>query len=577
MKYIDIIKENRQLEKSLSGEKYRIAIITNITVNQIKEILEFDLRSKGIFAEVTFGDYDNIVQDSIRFSDADLVIIFWEIANLIDGLEEKCYLMDSKQLDTLSSRFENDINLVIKNLKSVPLVIVNKFTNSAFDSFVLSDSPLIKLSKQGNLMLEKLSSNNVIAVNLEKIFNKLSIDNSIDTRQFQSSKALYSINFFKTYVNAINPAIMSIKGFSKKILVLDCDNTLWDGIVGEDGLSGLQMSDLTPKGKVFSEVQKVILGLKNSGILLAICSKNNEKDVLEVFDKHKDILLSENDFAAIKINWKLKAENIKEIANDLNIGLESFVFVDDSDFEVSLVQQSLPQVHCLKVPKNLSDYKDSINKLRGLFFTLSNSDEDKVKTDFYLQEKIRKQHSVKFASLESYIASLELQIFIDWNNRSSIPRAAQLTQKTNQFNLTTKRYSEEQLIDMLDNKHFEFATFSATDLFGEYGITGLIILKPQSHSSNVYEIDNLLMSCRVLGRNIEFKFINEVLNKLKRNGIKKLYATYLRSNKNEQVECFFEKVQFNLIEKNNNCKNYELIMKEFKYKNLEYIKCSEII
>ena len=191
MKYIDIIKENRQLEKSLSTEKYRIAIISNITVNQVKEILEFNLRNKGIFAEVTIGDYDNIVQDSIRFSDSDLVIIFWEIANLIDGIEEKCYLMDSKELDTLSSRFENDINLVIKNLKSVPLVIVNKFTNSALDPFVLSDSPLTKLSKQGNLILEKLSSKNLITINLEKIFNQLSIHNSIDNRQFQSSKALY--------------------------------------------------------------------------------------------------------------------------------------------------------------------------------------------------------------------------------------------------------------------------------------------------------------------------------------------------------------------------------------------------
>lgn len=577
MKYIDIIKENRQLEKSLSSEKYRIAIISNITVNQVKEILEFNLRSKGIFAEVTIGDYDNIVQDSIRFSDADLVIIFWEIVNLIDGIEEKCYLMDSKELDTLSSRFENDINLVIKNLISVPLVLVNKFTNSALDPFVLSNSPLAKLSKQGNLILEKLSSKNLITIDLEKIFIQLSIHNSIDNRQFQSSKALYSIDFFKKYVNAINPVIMSIKGLSKKILVLDCDNTLWGGIVGEDGLSGLQMSDSTSKGKIFSEVQRIILGLKNSGVLLAICSKNNEKDVLEVFHKHKGMMLRENDFASIKINWKLKSENIKEIANDLNIGLDSFVFVDDSDFEVSLVQQNLPQVHCLKVPKNLSDYKDSINKLRSLFFTLSNSDEDKVKTDLYLQEKIRKEHSVKFESLESYIASLELQIFIDWNNKSNIPRAAQLTQKTNQFNLTTRRYSEEQFIDMLDTKQFEFATFSATDLFGEYGITGLIILKPRSNSPKVYEIDNLLMSCRVIGRNIEFKFINEVLNKIKSNGIRKLYATYLKSNKNEQVEGFFEKVQFSLIEKNNNSKNYELIMNDYKYQNLDYIKCSEII
>ena len=577
MKYIDIIKENRKLAQKLSGEKYRIAVISNITINQIKEVLEFDLRKQDIYAEVSIGDYDNIVQDSVRFSNSDLVIIFWEIINLIDGIEEKSYLMTSKELDALSSKFESEISLVLNNLKKVPLVITNYFTDSAFDSFALSGSPLIKLLKDGNQILDKGLSSNVIFVDLDKIFNKLSISNSIDNRQFQSSKALYSIAFFNQYVNAINPAIMSIRGYAKKILVLDCDNTLWNGIVGEDGVNGLQMNSLTPKGKIFSDIQRVILGLKNSGVLLAICSKNNKKDILEVFHNHKDILLRENDFAAIKVNWKLKSENIQEIANELNLGLESFVFIDDSEFEISMVRQNLPQVYCLNVPKNLSDYKDSISHLRALFFKLSNSNEDKVKTDLYLQEKVRKKHAVKFESLENYIASLKLQIIIDWNNKSNIPRAAQLTQKTNQFNLTTRRYSEEQLTQMIDYKQYEFAIFSAADFFGDYGVTGLIIFKPHSDDSDDYEIDTLLMSCRVIGRNIEFKFINEILKKLKKNGIKKISANYLRSNKNEQVEGFFEKIKFNLIKKNANSKNYELIMNDFKYQDLNYIELVETI
>ena len=220
------------------------------------------------------------------------------------------------------------------------------------------------------------------------------------------------------------------------------------------------MSDATAKGKIFKEIQTILLGMQKEGVLLALCSKNNEEDVNRILNHHPDILITDKHVVSKKINWQDKVSNIAEMAGELNLGLDSFVFIDDSNFEVGLVRQELPMVEVVQVPVNLSEYPLLLKELKMLFFSLINTDEDKNKTAMYLQERQRKGQLKVHDSIDNYLASLGLSLSIHWNQEISVPRAAQMTQKTNQFNLTTKRYTESDIVRMLDDPEYDIAIFS---------------------------------------------------------------------------------------------------------------------
>jgi FkbH-like protein len=569
MKYTDILKKNKELAKELICEKYKIALISNITISQLKEVLELSLREKRINAEVTIADYDLIVQESHRFSDFNAVVIFWELINLVDGLQSKIYLMGQDEINRLANKVESEIDIVLRNTKNVPLVIINQFSASLIDNNPLVQGPLDILGDHLNTVLKSKVLPTQVILNINSIFSNIGIDKSRDLRQFHTSKTLYTIDFFREYCKSTLPAFQAVNGKTKKVLVLDCDNTLWDGIVGEDGESGIQMSDVTAKGKIFKEVQTILLGMQKEGVLLALCSKNNEEDVNKIFKNHPDILIRDNHIVSKKINWQDKAKNISELAEELNLGLDSFVFIDDSNFEVGLVRQKLPMVETIQVPVNLTEYPILLKELKMLFFSLINTNEDKNKTAMYLQERQRKEQLKVHDSIDNYLSSLGLSLRIYWNQEISVARVAQMTQKTNQFNLTTRRYTESDIIRMLEDPEYAIAAFSASDQFGEYGITGMAII----HIKNsIAYLDSLLMSCRVIGRNLEIAFLDEIVMLLKKKNIKTLFARYVRTPKNKQVESFFEKFGFNLIESNGLQKDFTIQLENYKMSKLSYIK-----
>lgn len=290
-------------------------------------------------------------------------------------------------------------------------------------------------------------------------------------------------------------------------MVLDCDNTLWGGIIGEDGYNGIELSDSTMRGKAFREVQTIVKGLLRDGVLLALCSKNNSSDVDQVLNDHPYMILRNGDLVAQKINLQDKVTNLKELASELNLCLDSFVFVDDSSFEVGLIQKELPQVMCIQVPQKFSEYSSVIRKLRREFFSLARTAEDERKTIMYQQEHLRKEQSSEINSIDEYLTSLGLKIEVTWDPHITVSGAAQLTQKTNQFNLTTKRYTEADIHRMLSDSSYRIAPFSVEDRYGDYGVTGMTIIQRDKVVPNQCVIDSLLMSCRVIGRNIELRVL----------------------------------------------------------------------
>jgi FkbH-like protein len=579
MKLIDIIKKNRELESGFTKETYvyNIAVITNITLAHFQELLELRLREKGVFAKVTMGEYNSILMHSSRYSSYNAVIIFWEPCNFTEGFSSRWEIMPPHQFRALQESTEMEIETVLSGLDKVPLVLFNKFTSSIFSGNALGESRLTRFCEDLNDTLASRVSSSQVVVDLEKVIGRVGYYNAFDFRQFQSSMNLYSLEFLKKYVEVIMPALLGANGIVKKVLVLDCDNTLWGGTVGEDGLNGIQLGCMTPRGKIFQEVQTICKALRMQGVLLALCSKNDLFEVDRVFSEHPGMILIDDDITSKKVNWSSKVENLLRLAEELNLGLESFVFVDDTPFEIGLVQQALPQVTCVTVPEEISEYPEMMRQMAVHFFKLSSSDEDARRTMLYRQDHLRKKHLTKFNSLEDYLTSLRLSIELRLDFDRLAARMAQLTQKTNQFNLTTKRYSEEEIRQLIIDPRVLVLSLGVKDLFGDYGETGLAVIRFVGEGSLTCEIDTFLMSCRILGRNIEYRFFDEIVGVLRSRGVERITANYRVTAKNSQVSSFYDNLGFDVSLESHDHKAYELSLRNYTPSGVKFIEChSEI-
>jgi len=299
----------------------------------------------------------------------------------------------------------------------------------------------------------------------------------------------------------------------KKAIIFDCDNTLWDGVLGEGEI-------------ITKDIQKDAIFLANRGVIIGLCSKNNEADVIEAL---KTQPLTMDYISIARINWENKVHNLREIALELNIGLDAIVFVDDSDFEINLIKSALPEVMAI--------YPDDLMNVANEYFDLSGSF---TKTQQYKENFIRARYSKDFDSIDDYLNSLDMTLKIEVNNFDHVERVAELTQKTNQFNLTGYRYTTNEIKTLMDDNLVY--SLSVKDKFGDNGLTGICIIR------RIYEdyvIDVLLLSCRVLGRQIEYAFMDYIINDLKGMGIERVVGNYKESYKNEQVKDFYRDCGFN--------------------------------
>jgi FkbH-like protein len=573
-KYSDILKANSELGKTLGAPAYDIAVLSNIIVSQLKDILEYSARLGGVNAQVAFGDYDNIVQDSGKFNRSKCVIIFWETANLINGFQHKADVIEQATLTELIEKLKSEIDYVLSNLMETPLVLINKFSSLLFNSHNIEINNFDRVCEQLNNHLEKKRTTNIHVIDIDKIIAQISVEKSINFRYFYSSKALYSIDFFKKYSEQIKCLIFAATGKAKKVLIFDCDNTLWKGILGEDGFDGIEMSAKTALGSVYDEVQCLALTLSKKGVLIGLCSKNNLQDVDNVLFSHPDIVLKNENISVKKINWNDKVENLHEISKELNIGLDSIVFLDDSDFEINYVKNRLPQVTALQVPSsNIYEYPGHFRRWLSLFHNLAVTAEDRKKVTMYQEQLQRDKLKSAFSNLDEYLRTLQLKVLIFVNNAMQLPRIAQLTQKTNQFNVTTKRYTEAEIRKLIDsNGHV--ISFEVADKFGNYGLTGLIIVI-SDENQKMAAIDVFLLSCRIIGRNIEYAVFDYLIRFMTSLHIQKIQAQYRKTLKNDQVSDLFERLGFTRVSANGETKDYLLTVQDYKPHNFDYIEVSD--
>ena len=340
------------------------------------------------------------------------------------------------------------------------------------------------------------------------------------------------------------------KGTHKKCIAVDLDNTLWGGVIGEDGVEGIQLSN-HKEGARYYDAQRILKKMKEQGVMLAILSKNNVADVEPVFG-HPDMILQHEDFVAEVINWEPKSVNIRQLAKDLNIGLDSFVFLDDNPAEREQMKAECPEVTVIEFPKDSALLPDTLEKAyNDCFLSLEVTGEDANKTAMYRAESLRKAEMTAATSVEDFLKKLGMTMTIHRMQPEEEKRVVQLVNKTNQFNVTTRRYSEEEIRALA--RAGDIITVHMADKYGDQGLVAVLILKYEGRCA---VIDTFLMSCRVMGRNAENEIMARIRGMLETKGMTEIKAEYIRTAKNAPVRDLFEKLGFTLTGQSDDRKQY---------------------
>lgn len=469
---------------------------------------------------------------------------------------------DSQLLAEIAISYVKKLKYVLSQISSTKYVYA--FTMNQPFYVPVSDSDHTVASAVGayNEELWDLAKNyhNLKVVDVSEFTKDYDIDELFDWKYYFISQMGMNPKLSVAFQQWWNAKLESVALKRKKCLVLDLDNTLWGGVLGEDGIDGIKIGGDYP-GKAFLYWQKALLQLSKTGIILCVCSKNNENDVIAAWEQNPFIILKKEHFAAYRINWRDKASNLKELAQELNIGLDSMVFVDDNPTERELIRQSLPMVAIPDFPSQPYDLMKFYRKLSFTYFrAYSLTDEDLKKAEQYKSNALRKQAETQFTDMKSFLQSLEIELKIEAANHLTIPRISQMTQKTNQFNLTTHRYSESD-IETLILRGAKIWTLSVKDKFGDSGITGLIIVIDD-------KIDTLLLSCRILGKGIEKAFVKYVLKQFSGT----IYASYFPTDKNDQVRCFYDSLGFVCVSQSEGVKEYKVRIEDMDLTIDDYYK-----
>ncbi len=328
--------------------------------------------------------------------------------------------------------------------------------------------------------------------------------------------------------------LLPLAGHTAKAVIVDLDNTLWGGVIGEDGMQGIRLGQEYP-GAAYQALQRALLDLHRKGILLAVCSKNNLEDAMEVLGKHPDMLLKPEHFAAMRINWSDKIQNLREIGVELNIGIDAIAFLDDNPVERAQVRAHLPEVTVIELSGDPAKYADAVRD-SPVFERLMLSEEDRQRVSFYASARARAKAEQSFASKEDFFRSLEQEAEVDTVGPATLARVAQLTQKTNQFNLTTRRYSEQQISELANRPGWRVVCLRMRDRYGDHGLVGVAIVQFAAGSS---EIDTFLLSCRVIGRSVETALLSHLVETAHARGAQFMRGWFFPTRKNAPAKDFY--------------------------------------
>lgn len=521
-------------------------IFRNFTIEPVDPLLRVAAYRAGIRLTTAYSEYDPTAWSAAARDAPDVAFVALRLEELSPALtSEFAQLAPGAAAQLAEGAIEHVLSLArgVSDGHGCP-VLVHNFVLPVAPSAGIGDSQdpngqLNTVRRMNTTLAERVAVlDGIYVLDVDHLFAMLGLRQGADARGSRLSDAPLTTAALRTLAEAQIRHLLALRGPAAKCIIVDCDNTIWGGVVGEDGISGLVLGEVG-EGRRHRDLQRSLLDLRRRGVVLAICSRNEEADVLEVLRAHPDCLLSEADFAATRINWSNKAENVVSIAEELNLALEHLVFIDDDPFECDWIRSRLPQVRVLNWPADIGEGR-SLDDL-GLFDSLLLTDEDLARTEMYRAEAGRRAARDEMATIEDYLRSLELVATLGRTEPQHLARVAQLTLRTNQFNLTTRRYGPAELEELLRDPAAEVLWLDLQDRFGASGIVGCAILRVRGDSAL---IDTLLLSCRVIGRGAESALVHAVAKLARDRCASELVGEYIPSKRNRQVADLYARLGF---------------------------------
>ncbi len=541
-----------QVRDSLALTKFKLAILRSFTVEPIAPLLRAEAFAYGIDLEVHVGDFNTYVQDIVdtqsslyRFAPNAVVLAVRteEVApDLARDFADLSAEAAQQAADRVVRSYQQWVGAFRQHSQAALIIHSLERPSPAFgvlDS--QSESGQSGLIRQINRELRRIAEahHGVYVLDYDALVARYGSRPWHDERKWLMARLPIAADHLLHMAREWMRFLVPLAGRTAKCLVVDLDNTLWGGIIGEDGMAGIKVGPEYP-GAAFHALHRALLDLSRRGILLAVCSKNNLDDAMEALERHPGMLVRPKHFAAVRINWTDKAQNLREIAQELNIGLDSLAFLDDNPFEREQVRAALPEVTVIDLPQNPLDYATAVRDC-PVFERLTLSAEDQQRTAMYAEQRQRAHAEQNFQSKEDFFRFLEQEAELEPVTDLTLARVAQLTQKTNQFNLTTRRYTEQQIAEMSARPGWHIFSIKVKDRFGDHGLVGVAIAHDEGEHC---EVDTFLLSCRVIGRTVETALLAHIAKSAAERGCKRLVGCFLPTKKNAPARDFYQQHGF---------------------------------
>lgn len=529
---------------------YKLAVIGNCATQHIATAIKGEAFLRGLPIDVFDADYDQIDAQTMDAGSElygfapNAVLLIMCTEKLYEGF---CAVPAEKRTsfaDDTAARIKMYWALMSEKMQTNILQFSFAYLNDgAMGNYALREpcSFAYQLTRLNFLLCQAAAEvKGVFLVDINTVQYRLGAAHFKDDKLYYVAKMPFSLEALPLLAEQTVNMITALRGCIKKCVILDLDNTLWGGVIGDDGLDGIEIGELGT-GHAFSELQLYLKELKKRGIILAVCSKNDEFTAKLPFEKHPEMVLRLDDFAVFVANWQDKASNIRFIQQTLNIGMDSIVFLDDNPFERGVVRSLIPDITVPDLPDDPALYLSYIRSL-DLFETASFSSADADRTEQYRQEADRSALVAKFESYDEYLRALEMSAQAAPFDKFHYPRIAQLTQRSNQFNLRTVRYTESEIESVANDDNHITRYYCLHDKYGDYGLISVVIM--DRRDDNSLFISEWLMSCRVLKRGMEEFIVNDIIRTARQSGCKKVIGEYIPSPKNAMVADLYERMGF---------------------------------
>ncbi|MQA28697.1 MAG: HAD-IIIC family phosphatase [Luteitalea sp.] len=578
--YLQAARDVSRLDPELAP--VRVALLSSYTIDLLQPYLEVELARHRLGARLYVAPFNTAPQELLD-PDSGCARHTPDVVFVAQRLEDVCPSLANEFLSLAPAQVESLIVAVVNQTvsrleafrsRSGAAIVVHSFTLPAHPLLGIAEigatgsqtAAIRDLNGRLGQALKDLPGAHLL--DCDRAAATVGYRSWYDDKLWHLARAPLSAAALTELARVQAAFVQAILGRQARCLVLDLDGTLWGGVVGEVGMPGIQLGDRFP-GTAYQEFQHLLLALHGRGVLLAINSKNNPEDVAPVFEAHPHTVLRWEHFAARRINWCDKPQNMREIAAELNIGLDALAFFDDNPAERALMRQALPEVRTLEVPQDPIGYAQTLSRSR-MFDRLNISDEDRRRGSMYQAQQARRVLQTSTTSLESFLESLEMRAEIEAASPKTLPRVLDLVQKTNQFNLTTRRHTASDLARMAGDPEWGVYALRLGDRFGDQGIVGVAIVRLQATAA---QLDTLLLSCRVIGRNVETAFLAFLAGWARSRGALTFEGTFIPTAKNAPASDFFSRHAFSRVRSETDAVGWRLSLDADTVRGPAYITC----